>query len=119
MSKKKEEIVEIPTEILLADTETLLEKQFRFTRMITQLQAKILELGFEYVYGEAFRYPIDSASIHSYKLAINLTMYLSKRAVTDKTVLTPIGIYWESLGGYWGGRANEKDHFSIEYQGRK
>lgn len=117
--RKEEEIIDQPTEIMLTDTETLIEKQFRFTRMIVQLQAKITELGFEYIYGEAYRYPIDSQSVHSFRLAINLPIYLNKRAVSDKTILEPIGAYWELLGGYWGGRANEKDHFSIEYQGRK
>jgi len=30
-----------------------------------------------------------------------------------------LGLYWESIGGSWGGRFGDGNHFSLEHEGRR
>jgi hypothetical protein len=32
---------------------------------------------------------------------------------------TPLGEQWEKMGGTWGGRFNDGNHYSLEHEGKK
>lgn len=38
---------------------------------------------------------------------------------TSTKAYEPLGLFWESIGGAWGGRFNDGNHFSLEHQGVK
>ncbi|MTC70022.1 MULTISPECIES: M15 family metallopeptidase [Providencia] len=109
---------------------TLGEKQRKFTRMLADLIIFAYDKGYAISLGEAERTPECAAlnakkgtgiknSLHTMRLAVDLNLfkdgvYLSK--TTDHQLL---GEYWESIGGTWGGRFNDGNHYSLEHNGVK
>ena len=53
-------------------------------------------------------------SYHYRRLAIDLNLFRDARWLTDTADHAPLGLYWESLGGTWGGRFKKPDgnHYS-------
>lgn len=115
--------------------ERLSDKQARFTDMVCQLIEDIsLWKGIDGTryrvrFGHAERCkdcPIGMAnSLHKQRLAIDLIIdkydpktktwqYLRK---TQDYSLA--GEIWEEMGGSWGGRFNDGNHFSLAHGGRK
>jgi len=45
---------------------------------------------------------------HRQKLAIDLNLFINGKYVTDPEKYRPLGLFWESLGGRWGGRFGVK-----------
>lgn len=109
--------------------ETLGQKQERFMRMLPRLIDKAHELGFQVRGGDLFRDPRVHGEIgekkgyghrnsaHKNKLAIDLNLYLGGRYLTDTEDHRPLGEWWESIGGSWGGRFGDGNHYSLEHNG--
>jgi D-alanyl-D-alanine carboxypeptidase len=110
---------------------TLNEKQFKFTLMIAQLINKAYELGYTLTFGDAYRDPrlhgemgIKKAyghprSCHKLRLAIDLNLFKDGQYMEGTHNHEPLGEYWESIGGTWGGRFNDGNHYSLEHDGAK
>jgi len=93
----------------------LSEKQILFTSMVGRLLRWCAEEGHDVVLEQASRPPELQAiylerglsktlnSKHCQKLAIDLTLFVGDLVAQGGAYL-PIGEYWESLGGVWGGR---------------
>ena len=110
---------------------TLSEKQQLFTRLIAQLILWADEKGYRLTFGEAYRTPEQAAlnakkgsgisnSLHTKRLAVDLNLFINGRYQTDSAAYLPLGEYWESLGGSWGGRFKSRpdgNHFSLEHEG--
>lgn len=62
-------------------------------------------------------------SVHYVGLAQDLNLFVKGEYITnsDHPVWIELGEYWESLDkeARWGGRFDDGNHLSIEYQGRK
>jgi len=54
------------------------------------------------------------SSKHTQRLAIDLNLFIAGKYVTDPEKYRPLGEFWESLGGRWGGRFSiaKKDYDS-------
>ena len=110
---------------------TLGQKQRKFTRMIADLIVFAYEQGYELTLGDAFRDPrvhgpvgqkksySSANSLHKERLAIDLNLFKDGKFLTQNEDHRPLGEYWESLGGSWGGRFNDGNHYSLEHEGRK
>lgn len=109
---------------------TLSEKQQLFTKLIAQLILWADEKGLRLTFGEAYRTPEQAAlnaksgkgianSLHTQRLAVDLNLFKNGVYQTDSAAYKELGIYWESLGGAWGGRFSRPDgnHFSLEHNG--
>lgn len=110
---------------------TLSEKQQLFTRLIAQLILWADEKGYRLTFGEAYRTPEQAAlnakkgsgisnSLHTKRLAVDLNLFINGQYQTDSAAYLPLGEYWESLGGSWGGRFKSRpdgNHFSLEHDG--
>jgi hypothetical protein len=117
----------------MADVETLSEMQCRFVSLIGNLIAwAYAQPGYGLTFGEAYRTPEQAAldakkgsgiahSLHTDRLAVDLNLFISGVYQGDTEAYEPMGVYWESLGGAWGGRFKRADgnHFSLAYQGRQ
>ena len=60
--------------------------------------------------------PIGSRdSFHKKYLAIDLDLFRNGNYLKDINEYHPLGVFWESIGGSWGGRFRnpEKCHFSL------
>jgi len=109
---------------------TLSQKQQQFTQMVGQLIAWSFANGYALTLGEAYRTPeqakLNAASgagiansLHTQRLAIDFNLFIGGVWQTDSKAFLPLGEYWESLGGSWGGRFKKPDgnHFSLEHNG--
>lgn len=108
----------------------LRKKQARFSNMAARLILEAQALGFEVTLGEAYRSPEEAArlakagkgvkrSLHCDRLAIDLNLFWAGALVTDTAGHRPLGEWWESIGGAWGGRFGDGNHYSLEHEGRK
>ncbi|HGE6735865.1 M15 family metallopeptidase [Serratia marcescens] len=110
---------------------TLSEKQQLFTKLIAQLILWADEKGYRLTFGEAYRTPEQAAlnakngsgirnSLHTKRLAVDLNLFINGQYQTNSAAYLPLGEYWESIGGSWGGRFRDRpdgNHFSLEHEG--
>ena len=111
--------------------ETLGQKQRRFLQMVAQLINFSYSQGYELTLGDGYRDPRLHGAIgdrkgyghpnsaHKTRLAIDLNLFKDGVYLTTTAAHKPLGEFWESLGGAWGGRFNDGNHYSIEHNGIK
>ena len=109
----------------------LLRKQQLFTKMLVDLIHRAHTLGYEVTLGDAFRDPRlhgelgvkkgygHSKSAHKLRLACDLNLFKDGKFLQATKDHEPLGLYWESLGGAWGGRFEDGNHYSLEHNGVK
>ncbi len=109
---------------------TLRQKQSKFTEMVASLIITARHLGYELTFGEAHRPPEtaklykqqgrgSARSLHTQRLAIDLNLFRDGKYLSSTKAHTPLGEYWESIGGTWGGRFKDGNHYSLEHGGVK
>ncbi|HBR4053213.1 M15 family metallopeptidase [Klebsiella pneumoniae] len=110
---------------------TLSEKQQLFVCMIAQLISYAQDKGLRLTFGEAYRTPEQaklnakagkgiSNSLHTQRLAVDFNLFVNGQYKTRTEDYLPLGEYWESIGGSWGGRFKSNpdgNHFSLEHNG--
>jgi hypothetical protein len=98
-------------------SDSLRERQSRFVKMVGHLIAWADEHGYELTFGDAYR---DSRvnwtygarnSKHRVRLAVDFNLYIDGVYQTSTEAHAPLGEYWESIGGVWGGRWNDGNHY--------
>lgn len=108
----------------------MVEKQSKFTQMISDLIKKSYDLGYQMTFAEAYRPPEMAEiyakdgrgiknSLHCKRLAVDFNVFKNGNLLTDGKDFEDLGKYWESLGGSWGGRFKDGNHFSLEDNGVK
>lgn len=110
---------------------TLGEKQRKLPVMLAQLIQFAYALGYEITLGDAYRDPRlhgaigvkagygHARSAHKQRLAIDLNLFKNGKFLTSSEDHKPLGEFWEGLGGTWGGRFSDGNHYSIEHEGIK
>jgi hypothetical protein len=108
---------------------TLRQKQSKFARMVADLIIKAYEMGFEVTLGDAYRDPrvhgnmgerksySHPRSAHKVRLAIDLNLFKDGEFLEGSDDHRPLGEWWESQGGTWGGRFSDGNHYSVEHNG--
>ena len=107
---------------------TLSDKQAKFTVMIADLIQWADKQGYKLTFGEAYRTPEQAElnarkgsgirnSLHTQRLAVDFNLFIDGKYMTGSDAYKPLGEYWESIGGTWGGRFNDGNHFSLEHNG--
>lgn len=110
--------------------ETLLQKQQRFVALTGKLIAWAYAHGYTMTTAEGERTKDQAAiyaaqgkgsakSLHLIRLAHDWNIFKDGKWLTSGNDFKDLGEYWESLGGTWGGRFNDGNHFSLEHDGRK
>jgi hypothetical protein len=113
----------------------LSDRQRKFMQLLTQLLQFIHENGYGVTIGDGYR---DSRvfgmvgtmkgygspnSNHKLRLAIDLNLFKKTPNGWEYCVATEdhreCGEFWESIGGSWGGRWGDGNHYSLEWKGRK
>jgi len=107
----------------------LLQKQFKFLEMVAALITHAHSLGYTLTLGDGYRDPRvfgqigerkgygESRSAHKQRLAIDLNLFREGRWLSGTEDHRPLGEFWESLGGTWGGRFNDGNHYSLKHGG--
>lgn len=100
--------------------ETLRRKQSRFVRMVTLLIRYADSKGYELTFGDAWATMghMDGSN-HYIRLAIDLNLFRDGKYLTTTKDHRPLGLYWESIGGAWGGRFEDGNHYSLEHKGKR
>lgn len=112
---------------------TLGEKQRLFAKLTIQLYQYILDQGYEFTYGDAFRDPRvhgivgkkkgygRSVSNHKSRLAVDLNLFKDGLYLMETSDHKPIGLYWETLHELcaWGGKFDDGNHYSLTHNGRR
>ena len=106
-------------------------KQRIFTLMVADLILFAYERGYELTLGDAYRDPrafgavgtrkyySSANSLHKERLAIDLNLFKDGKFLTRTEDHKELGEFWEAIGGTWGGRFNDGNHYSVEHNGRK
>lgn len=99
--------------------------------MVSKLIAKAYELGYEVTLGDAYRDPRTHGamgisvgygyknSCHKLRLAIDLNLFKDGVFLQTTEGHKELGEWWESVGGTWGGRFNDANHYSLTHDGFK
>lgn len=105
-------------------SKSLRARQTEFASKVPALINKAFELGYEVTLGDAYRDPRvhgnygerkaygEAKSFHKLRLAIDLNLFKDGKFITDETGHKQIGEWWESIGGTWGGRFHDPNHYS-------
>lgn len=101
----------------------LREKQSKFVLMVADLIRWAEANGYELTFGDAFRdrrckYG-HSKSLHRYRLAVDFNLFKDGKYQSTTEAHRPLGEYWESIGGSWGGRFSDGNHYSLEHDGMR
>lgn len=104
---------------------TLGEKQRKFTKMVAELIIAAYALGYEVSFGDAYRDPRVHGemgekmgyghvnSFHKKRLAIDLNLFRDGKYLPHTEDHRVLGEIWENMGGTWGGRFNDGNHYSL------
>ncbi len=102
---------------------SLRKKQSKFAFAVGLLITYAYSRGYELTLGDAAATKGHKAgSFHYKRLAIDLNLFKDGVYLTETKDHEPLGIYWEGLGGTWGGRFSEDErkkdgnHYSF-YEG--
>lgn len=91
------------------------DAQRQFARHVPLLLSRAFELGFEVTLGDAYRDPRcpygSKSSRHKVRLAIDLNLFKDGEYLRKTSDHEELGTFWESLGGIWGGRFNDGNHY--------
>lgn len=108
----------------------LLELQQEHTVRIGEFIGRLTLLGYGITQGESWRTPEMVAiyaksgkgsknSLHPDRLANDLNLFKNGKLLTKTEEYQEAGELWESMGGTWGGRFLDGNHFSTAFMGRK
>src|SRR3972149_3737376 len=95
---------------------TLRYEQTKFVFMVAKLINFAYEQNYELTFGDAWASSGHKAdSFHYKRLAIDLNLFRDGKFLSETADHKPLGEYWESLGGTWGGRFKSPDgnHYSL------
>ena len=95
---------------------SLRTKQSKFVKAVGLLITYAYDLGYELSFGDTYpgNFKHRKKSYHKLGLAIDLNLFQDGVYLTASSDHLPLGTYWESLGGTWGGRFPKPDgnHYS-------
>jgi len=99
---------------------TLRQKQSKFVWMVALLIQFAYEKGYELTFGDAWaKNGHKQNSNHYIRLAIDLNLFKDGKYLKKTEDHIELGEFWESIGGAWGGRWEDGNHYSLEYGGRE
>ena len=99
---------------------TLRQKQSKFIRMLADLIIFAYDNWYELTGGDLWaKSGHMNNSNHYIRLAVDLNLFKNGEYLDTTEDHLPLGEYWESIGGAWGGRFNDGNHYSVEWNGRK
>ena len=103
--------------------ESLLEKQQKFTGMVADLITFAEKAGYKLTFGDAYRDERcqygQPFSLHRKRLAVDFNLFKDGIWLRQTEEHRLLGEYWESIGGSWGGRFGDGNHYSLEHEGFK
>ncbi len=111
---------------------TLVQKQQRFSSLLSLLIIHARSLGYELTLGEVWRSPEmarlnaskgigSGTSLHCSRLAVDLNLFRNGQLLVRTVDYLPLGEWWEKQSEFpdfecaWGGRFSDGNHFSFAH----
>lgn len=92
---------------------SLRKKQSEFVVAVASLILFATVRGYEITFGDAYAQTgHKDNSFHYKRLAIDLNLFKDGKYLTSTDEHRELGMYWESIGGTWGGRFDDGNHYS-------
>ena len=99
------------------------KRQSEFAYAVSLLILHAYQLGYEITFGDTWSLPCPICkffihkdnSKHKDRLAIDLNLFLDGEYLSKTDDHSPLGLYWESIGGVWGGRFESADGNHYEW----
>ena len=89
---------------------SLRQEQSRFVARVAGLIRYAESLGYELTFGDAYaKTGHVKGSFHYKRLAIDLNLFINGKYQRSTKSHLKLGIFWESMGGVWGGRFKKGD----------
>ena len=89
--------------------------------MVALLIFYAYEIGYEVTFGDAWAQHEDGhhiqGSFHYKRLAIDLNLFKDGVYLSSTESHRPLGEFWKSIGGSWGGDWNDGNHYSYGERG--
>ena len=93
---------------------TLRQKQSKFAKMVALLVLFAYEKGYEVTFGDTWaKTGHRRGSFHYKRLAVDLNLFKNGNYLRSTAAHEPLGLFWESIGGTWGGRFDDGNHYSL------
>lgn len=92
-----------------------LSKQQRdFVRALGKLLVFVYQIGYEATLGDTYPslHPHKKNSFHRKGLAIDLNLFINGEYQETTEAHRPLGEFWKTLGGSWGGDWSDGNHYS-------
>jgi hypothetical protein len=98
----------------------LLIFQNAFCLMVAKLIEKAFALGYQLRFNRPqITFGDAKDSCHEIRLAIDLNLFKDGVWLKNTDNHKELGEYWESIGGAWGGRYGDGNHYSLKYMDRE
>lgn len=95
----------------------LLRAQWKFSIMVSDLIRFAYRNGYRISFGDAYSNSGHvKDSLHYTRLAIDVNLFRKGKLLTQTEDHGLLGEYWESLGGQWGGRWRDGNHYEYRYE---
>ena len=95
---------------------SLRKQQSEFARKLGLLIAYAYELGYEITLADVQSFPEHGrhkrGSFHYNRLAADINLFKNGQYLSSTKAHEPLGLFWESIGGSWGGRYSDGNHYS-------
>lgn len=101
---------------------SLRKQQSEFAVKVAELIYYAYAQGYELTFGDAYRdpraiFPYSSKSSKHYsRLAIDLNLFENGKYLSSTEDHRKLGEYWEKIGGIWGGRFDDGNHYEWPYK---
>jgi hypothetical protein len=94
---------------------SLRQRQSDFARALGLLITFAYQQGYELTIADVQSFPAHNrhkrGSKHYQRLAADLNLFKDGYYQRLTSAHEPLGLFWESLGGIWGGRFNDGNHY--------
>ena len=92
---------------------SLRKQQSNFVQALGKLIPHAYGLGYELTFGDTYpgKFKHKESGAHPLGLAIDINLFKDGKYLTDTSDHEQLGEYWELLGGIWGGRFNDGNHY--------
>jgi len=94
---------------------TTRQKQSQFVRMVALLIQFATLKGYDLTFGDAWACDgHKKGSFHYKRLAVDLNLFKNGKYLNETDDHKELGTFWESIGGTWGGRWDDGNHYSFD-----
>lgn len=91
---------------------SLRAQQSKFTKAVGILIGFAYQEGYELTWGDTYPHRVHKKnSKHNIGLAIDLNLFRDGQYLDATEDHNALGEYWESIGGIWGGRFKDGNHY--------